>query len=106
VHSHVERLQARFLAGLAQSAVPALPLDRVVPSAGTPRGNFLTFALPWAAEAEAALIEHRVSVDRRADRLRFGFGVYHDDDFLDLLLNRVRQALSTINSNHYKSTPQ
>jgi len=104
VHSHVERLQARFLSGLAQSPVPALPLDRVVPPTGTPRGNFLTFALPWAAEAEAALIEHRVSVDRRADRLRFGFGVYHDDDFVDPLLDRVTQALSTID--HFNSTPQ
>ena len=62
-------------------------MDRLVPPTGTPRG-FLTFALPWAAEAEAALIEHRVSVDRRADRLRFGFGVYHDDDFIDPLLDR------------------
>jgi selenocysteine lyase/cysteine desulfurase len=104
VHSHVERLQARFLGGLAQSPVPALPLNRVVPPTGTPRGNFLTFALPWAAEAEAALIEHRVSVDRRADRLRFGFGVYHDDDFVDPLLDRVTQALSTID--HFNSTPQ
>jgi selenocysteine lyase/cysteine desulfurase len=104
VHSHVERLQARFLASLAQSPVPALPLDRLVPPAGTPRGNFLTFALPWAAEAEAALIEHRVSVDRRADRLRLGFGVYHDDDFIDTLLDRVGLALSTIN--HFKLTPE
>jgi kynureninase len=81
-----------------------LPLDRVVPPTGTAHGNFLTFALPWAAEVEAALIEHRVSVDRRADRLRFGFGVYHDDDFIDPLLDRVRLALSTINP--FDSTPQ
>jgi selenocysteine lyase/cysteine desulfurase len=96
VHAHVERLQRRFLDGLAQSPVRALPLDRLVPPAGAPRGNFLTFALPWATEAESALAEHHISVDRRADRLRFGFGVYHDDAFMDRLLNRLGTALSAV----------
>jgi kynureninase len=96
IHSHVAQLQERFLGALGQQAVPALPLDRLVPPGGTPRGNFLTFALPWAAEAQEALTAHRVSVDRRANRLRLGFGVYHDDDFIPGLLERMRAALSTI----------
>jgi kynureninase len=96
VHAHVERLQQRFLDALAHSPVPALPLDRLVPPAGVPRGNFLTFALPWAAEVEAALAAHRISIDRRGDRLRFGFGVYHDDAFADRLMERLRQAVAGI----------
>ena len=98
VHAHVERLQQDFLDALARSPMPALPLDRLVPPSGIARGNFLTFALPWAAEAQEALTAHRVSVDRRADRLRFGFGVYHDADFIPRLLERLRVALSAIGS--------
>jgi selenocysteine lyase/cysteine desulfurase len=98
VHTHVQRLQRRFLDALAQERVPALPLEQLVPPADAPRGNFLTFALPWATQAEAALTEHRISIDRRGDRLRFGFGVYHDDGFIDRLVERVREALATIPS--------
>ena len=61
-----------------------------------PRGNFLTFALPWAAEVEAALTERHVRVDRRRDRLRFGFGVYHDENFVEPLVDRVRKALARV----------
>jgi kynureninase len=96
LHAHVQRLQRRFIDALDRAPVPALPLHRLVPADGAPRGNFLTFALPWATEAEGALTEHRVSIDRRRDRLRFGFGVYHDEGFVDRLVERVREALSTI----------
>jgi selenocysteine lyase/cysteine desulfurase len=98
VHAHVQRLQRRFLDALAANPISALPLDRLVPPAGAPRGNFLTFALPWATEAEYALNEHHVSVDRRRDRLRLGFGVYHDQDFVDQLLDRVHDALRDVGS--------
>ncbi len=98
IHAHVQRLQRRFLDALADTPIPALPLDRLIPPAGEPRGNFLTFALPWASEAEAALLEHHVSVDRRRDRVRFGFGVYHDDRFIDRLADRVRTALVALPS--------
>ena len=98
VHAHVQRLQQRFLEALAQAPVRALPIDRLVPPIGSPRGNFLTFALPWASEAEAALTEHHVRVDRRGDRLRLGFGVYHDEPFVDELVARLRLALASIES--------
>jgi kynureninase len=68
----------------------------LVPPGGTPRGNFLTFALPQATEVEAALTERHVSVDRRRDRLRLGFGVYHDENFVDRLVDRVRAALARV----------
>ena len=96
VHTHVERLQRRFVDALSAKPIPALPLERLVPPAGVPRGNFLTFALPRATEVEAALSEHHVSVDRRRDRLRFGFGVYHDENFVAELVDRARKALAGI----------
>jgi selenocysteine lyase/cysteine desulfurase len=94
IHAHVQRLQQRLLEALQRQPIPALPLDRLTPPAGLPRGNFLTFALPWAERAEAALRAHRIGVDRRGERLRIGFGVYHDAAFVDRLLERLRAALA------------
>jgi selenocysteine lyase/cysteine desulfurase len=93
VHAHVQGLQQRFLDALVRAPVAALPLERLVPPNGQPRGNFLTFALPWAEQAQAALHAHRISVDRRGDRLRLGFGVYHNERFIDRLVERLREAL-------------
>jgi selenocysteine lyase/cysteine desulfurase len=96
VHEHVERLQRLFFDALSANSIPALPLNRLVPPVGAPRGNFLTFALPQATEVEATLTAAHVSVDRRRDRLRFGFGVYHDENFVDRLVDRTRKALAGI----------
>jgi selenocysteine lyase/cysteine desulfurase len=96
VHEHVERLQRLFFDALSANPIPALPLNRLVPPVGAPRGNFLTFALPQATEVEATLTAAHVSVDRRRDRLRFGFGVYHDENFVDRLVDRTRKALAGI----------
>ncbi|HTO45164.1 MAG TPA: aminotransferase class V-fold PLP-dependent enzyme [Burkholderiales bacterium] len=96
VHAHVQRLQRQFLDAMSARPLPALPLDRLTPPRGVRRGNFLTFALPWASEAETALTKHHVSVDRRRDRLRFGFGIYHDEGFIDSLVERVREALAGV----------
>ena len=105
VHAQVEGLQRRFVESLTQAPVRALPLERLVPPIGTPRGNFLTFALPWATEAESALAEHHVSVDRRGDRLRFGFGIYHDESFVDRLVERLRKALAALPQDGEEATP-
>jgi len=98
IHAHVAGLQRRFVDALREQPISALPLDRLTPPLGVARGNFLTFALPWAEAAEAALAGHRISVDRRADRLRIGFGIYHPDDFIARLMERLRPALSSIHT--------
>jgi kynureninase len=96
IHAHAQGLQQRFIDALRRAPIPALPVDRLVPALGEPRGNFLTFALPQAEEVEAALNEHRVRIDRRRDRVRFGFGVYHDDDCIDRLMPRLAEALRAL----------
>jgi kynureninase len=82
IHIHVRRLQSRFLAGG--------PHPELVPGedAGD-RGHFLTFRLPDAAAVHAALHAAGVITDYRDDRLRIGFGLYHDDDAIDDLLCRL-----------------
>jgi selenocysteine lyase/cysteine desulfurase len=95
IHDHVRGLQERFLAGLERDEARALPATALV----TPRdlrdqGNFLTFRLPEAPQVFRALQERHVETDLRGDRIRFGFGVYHDAEDVDRLLER----LSTIPS--------
>jgi selenocysteine lyase/cysteine desulfurase len=90
VHDHVRELQERFLAGLERDRALVLPASALV----TPRdlahqGNFLTFRLPVAPKIFAALQERRVETDLRGDRIRFGFGLYHDPEDVDRLLERL-----------------
>jgi selenocysteine lyase/cysteine desulfurase len=93
IHAHVVGLERRFLAGLAAANLARLPVDALTPPAGCPRGNFLAFDLADAEEVERRLAAHRVLIDRRGRRIRFGFGVYHDDAFVDRLLERLKVAL-------------
>ncbi len=94
IHAHVEGLQRRFLARLAEARLAALPVASLTPPAGAPRGNFLTFDLDAADGVERRLAARGIIVDRRDRRVRFGFGVYHDERFVDALIERTRAALA------------
>ncbi|MBW3664236.1 MAG: aminotransferase class V-fold PLP-dependent enzyme [Actinobacteria bacterium] len=89
IHAHVRGLQERFV-----DATADLDLGELLPPCDVPdRGNFLTFRSPQAAEIRAALRREKVIADHRGDRLRVGFGVYHDEGDVDELLARARSAL-------------
>ena len=94
IHAHVGALGRQFLDGLAGVPLARLPVAALTPPDGAPRGNFLTFDLDAAEAVERRLAAHRILVDRRGRRLRFGFGVYHDAAFVDALLVRMREALA------------
>ncbi len=94
IHAHVGVLERTFLDGLAAARLARLPVTALTPPDGAPRGNFLTFDLEAAEDVERRLAAHRILVDRRGRRLRFGFGVYHDAAFVDVLLARLRGALA------------
>jgi selenocysteine lyase/cysteine desulfurase len=57
------------------------------------RANFLVFRLPEAPELYRRLDEAGVITDLRGDRLRIGFGLYHDPDDVDELARRLRAVL-------------
>lgn len=88
IHRHVRGLQEAFLDRLGASEVPLREAD-LLPEPGVARGHFLTFRLRDAGEWRAALRDRGVVVDHRADRLRFGFGIYHDEDDVDELVARL-----------------
>jgi kynureninase len=83
IHGHVGALQARFLA--------AAPYPELVPGPEEvgDRGHFLTFRLPAAGAVHAALHAVGVIADHRDDRLRIGFGLYHDAGDVDELVRRL-----------------
>lgn len=93
IHGHAQRLQARFLSGIEALGLERLPAGALVPPAGLPRGNFLTFECGHAEEVQQRLAARRVYVDRRDRRLRFGFGAYHDAAAVDALLEAAARAL-------------
>jgi selenocysteine lyase/cysteine desulfurase len=95
LHAHVSALQQRFLAGLEQP-VACFQGGRWVHEPGRPHGHFLAIELPGAGAAALVqqLKQQGIHSDRRGQRLRFGFGAYHDYKDIDRLLNCLR-ALPT-----------
>jgi kynureninase len=84
VHGHVLGLQERFLA-----AGP--DLGDLLITEQRRRGNFLTFRSEHAADIYRRLHERGVVTDYRVDRLRIGFGIYHDESDVDRLLEHLAE---------------
>lgn len=89
VRDHAHALQARFVAGLDGTGLDSARL--IVPLSEPRRGNFLTFDLPDAEAWQARLEGAGIVADRRATRLRFGFGIYQTAAEVDALLDRLRR---------------
>jgi len=94
VHRHATRLQKHFLDACARRGIEPLAARHLVPPPGAPRGNFLAFARPDAQALHERIAAQQVTIDRRGDRLRFGFGIYHDEPQVDRLVEAVARALT------------
>jgi len=81
-HAFAQGLQQRFLTRSPAALQGALMIDE--PSR---RGRFLTFRLAEAEAIEAHLSANGITLDRRGDRLRFGFGVYQTEEGVDRLID-------------------
>ena len=88
LHEHAMRLQERFLDGL-DNAPLGLRREQLVVSDPLRRGHFLTFRRDDASDVRARLLESNIVTDARGDRLRFGFGLYQDEEAIDALLKRL-----------------
>ncbi len=92
IHERVRTLHGLFLEGL-DARGSALRGDQLLPAEPAPdRGHFLTFQTPAAERVEAHLQDRGVVCDRRGDRLRLGFGIYHDPSDVEELLERLPEA--------------
>jgi selenocysteine lyase/cysteine desulfurase len=93
VHRHAHRMQERFLVGLEHLGLAELRPGDLVPPLGAPRGNFLVFDVDDAEARYKRITQANIGIDRRDRRLRFGFGVYHDDAQVDRLLETLGRTL-------------
>ncbi len=94
IHSHVVALQTSFLEALRNHAFrPLLDARLVTPLETSQRGHFLTFETPQAASLYAELLQRRIVTDVRGDRIRFGFGCYHEPGDIDRALERMTQGM-------------
>ena len=93
IHAHALGLQRYFIEGLSDLGLAALdPGQLAVPDAAR-RGNFLTFRTPAAGAIYDKLLARNVITDYRADSLRFGFGLYHDEDDVERLCEVLGEIL-------------
>lgn len=94
IHARVAALQDQFLDALAKLSLPALNLAQLIPARGQPRGNFLTFRTEQAGALYARLKAAQIITDYREDRLRLGFGIYHDEADIPELVHRLAVTLA------------
>jgi kynureninase len=93
VHRHSLSMQKHFLDGLARAKLRELPATSLVPPPEVARGNFLAFDVDDAQAIEERIAAAGVTIDRRERRLRFGFGVYHDEKQVSRLLEVLSACL-------------
>ena len=93
VHRHSTALQKAFLDGVGRAGVAPLDARHLLPPVGVERGNFLVFDVDNAEDINKRLIAERILIDRRDRRLRFGFGIYHDEAMVQRLVEATARAL-------------
>lgn len=79
ISGHVQMLQEQFV-----SSCPAP--GEIIPPEDFTRGNFLSYRTERAGELYARLHDRGVITDYRGDRLRIGFGIYHDESDVERLV--------------------
>lgn len=91
IDEHVKSLQRLFLDRLDERKDASISArDLIAPGDGLAGlGHFLTFRRTDAGTIAARLAARNVIVDHRGDRLRFGFGMYHDENDVAALLEHL-----------------
>lgn len=96
IHRTIKALQELFLKELSPSLLKTFKLIPLIPEDLNWHGHFLTYegeTESSAAQFQESLKTHEILIDRRGKRLRFGFGLYHNEtDVKDLLhkLNGIK----------------
>jgi selenocysteine lyase/cysteine desulfurase len=93
--AHVRGLENKFLKRLAEKARGPFRTEALVSTDLARMGHFLTFRLPAApALSKRLAADLGVLTDARGDRLRFGFGLYHDEADIDEFFRRLDRFAS------------
>ncbi|MGZ3796008.1 MAG: aminotransferase class V-fold PLP-dependent enzyme [Pseudobdellovibrionaceae bacterium] len=84
IHHFVQNLQKRFLLELQKHSHPLLNQNNLLGRGLDHHGHFLAFQTPSSeicSHLASGLRERGVQTDCRKERLRFGFGLYHDGNY-------------------------
>jgi kynureninase len=93
IHQRVEMLKQLFVRALRDANLKRLTNEVILRSDGLmPQGHFVVFQTPDAVALMSELRKQRIIVDARADRLRFGFGLYHDAQSITDLVTRLKST--------------
>ncbi len=96
IHDHAVALQETFVVALPALGISGLSAEKLVVRLDEPnRGNFLTFRTPEAGALYEALLARNIITDHRGDRLRFGFGIYQDEEDVAALVERLKGLRSS-----------
>lgn len=90
IHSHVKTLQLLVIQGLKAKFLTHWKLKPLYHPELPWHGHFLTFEAPTAEDAQKlqeTLKQLQVLIDRRGNRLRFGFGLYQNAKDVEALLD-------------------
>jgi selenocysteine lyase/cysteine desulfurase len=91
IHRHIAGLQELFLEELIEIDHPKLYLENMAtPNNPNIRGHFLSFNIDNATRLVEGLRSVGVVVDSRDQFLRFGFGLYHDEDDVHQLIEKIK----------------
>lgn len=88
IHERVVHLQSFFLNHLNETRLSEYP---VIKHPDATHGHFLTFPIPLPdfPDVLSFLEEQKILIDHRNYRIRFGFGLYHDEGDVQELLRRL-----------------
>ncbi|MFM6929724.1 MAG: aminotransferase class V-fold PLP-dependent enzyme [Bdellovibrio sp.] len=92
IHSLVQENQKYFLAELDKKNHPTLNSKNLMAMDLSVHGHFLTFDMPSAEETKKQVDKMKTRgliTDSRGNRLRFGFGLYHDKADIVSALERI-----------------
>lgn len=94
IHNHVTSLQHEFLNYIGTGHLKSLSCQQLLGDLKQTHGHFLTFELPNESDCQdlyQQLKSHSIFTDFRKNRLRFGFGMYHEKmDFLALRPHSIK----------------
>lgn len=83
IHKHIQKLQQNFLAEIRKLKSNTLSEDRILKLDYAFHGHFFAFKLdsvPQTKETYDLLNQINIKTDFRGDRLRFGFGLYQNEN--------------------------
>ncbi len=94
IHQYIKNLQKIYLEKLPQDFLKNNKLRPIFKTDLLWHGHFLTFETQTQEEAEVVqekLKKAGILIDRRGSRLRFGFGLYHDEQDILSLCEKLKQ---------------